>query len=148
MRFQKGEHTGENNHNWKGGRRKHSSGYIEVLTPNHPFCMRGGYIFEHRYVMEQHLGRYLTTDEVVHHKNGNKSDNRIENLELMTKSKHMQHHMTIDMSDRICSECGSDTTKLVRTKYGWKSNWCFDSKTKKPICMKCYRHRYWMQKKK
>jgi hypothetical protein len=52
----------------------------------------GKRISEHRHIMEQHLGRKLTTNEVVHHINENKLDNRLENLQLMTRAQHMKHH--------------------------------------------------------
>lgn len=53
---------------------------------------RRGWKLQHRVVMERYLDRKLESTEVVHHKNGNKQDNRIENLELMTFSEHMCHH--------------------------------------------------------
>lgn len=62
-------------------------GYIRIRVPNHPNSVQG-WILEHRYVMEQQLGRYLTSDEVVHHKNGNRQDNRLENLQLMKFGEH------------------------------------------------------------
>lgn len=50
------------------------------------------YKLQHRKIMEDFTGRKLSKNEVVHHKNGNKKDNRIENLEIMTRSQHIKHH--------------------------------------------------------
>lgn len=70
---------GSNNPRWKGGRRKHH-GYIDILQPEHPFCNNRNYVFEHRLVIEQQIRRYLKPEEVTHHINKIKTDNRPENL--------------------------------------------------------------------
>ena len=72
--------------NFKGGKVM-SGGYRAIKVPDHPHAPKSGYVMEHRLVMERYLGRYLTARENVHHKNGNKADNRIKNLELWAVSQ-------------------------------------------------------------
>jgi transcriptional regulator with XRE-family HTH domain/uncharacterized protein (DUF1330 family) len=85
--------SGSDNPKWNGGKRYHSDGYIQVLVPNHPHSVGCGYVYEHRVIMEQHVGRFLERDEHVHHLNGNKTDNRIENLQLLSASEHAKLHV-------------------------------------------------------
>lgn len=70
--------------------------------------INGKHIDEHRYIMEQHLGRELGRYEYVHHKNGNKRDNRIENLEIMTPLEHNRKHFEKLAKTKICIECGKE----------------------------------------
>ena len=85
------EYSGNKSYAWKGGKRFHK-GYILIYAPNHLYKIQRFYIKEHRYIMEQHLGRFLKKEEVVHHINGIKTDNRIENLHLFKNhSEHMNH---------------------------------------------------------
>jgi hypothetical protein len=73
-----------------GGKTKNKFGYVLVLAPDHPNCGPSRYVKEHRLVMEKHLGRLLSSDEHIHHINGIKDDNRIENLMIMTNSEHLK----------------------------------------------------------
>ncbi len=93
-----GSRPGERHQDWKGGRVVDKSGYILIYSPEHPNASgsRGGrYVREHRLVMEKHLGRYLKRGEVVHHLNGKRDDNRIDNLELFgSNAAHLKHELT------------------------------------------------------
>jgi hypothetical protein len=79
---------GEQASNWKGGRYIDPYGYVLIRASSHHRTHQNGYVFEHIIIMESYLGRELRQDEIVHHKNGVKDDNRIDNLELMTDSQH------------------------------------------------------------
>lgn len=83
--------------NFKKGR-TFRNGYIMILDREHPFCVKRGYIAEHRLVMEKYLGRHLKKNEIVHHKNKIKTDNRIGNLLLciIGENWHIQN----------CPKCG------------------------------------------
>lgn len=75
---------GKDHPSYKGGRKITDYGYIQVLNPER----QGHYIMEHRLIMEQYIGRKLLPNEIIHHKNGIKDDNRIENLEIVLKKTH------------------------------------------------------------
>ena len=77
---------GVNASNWKNGKVNHN-GYIRIYCPNHPNQINS-YVFEHRLIMEIKIKRYLEKNEVVHHLNGIKNDNIIENLVLLSKKMH------------------------------------------------------------
>lgn len=66
-------------------------GYVRAFVKDHPHSNKG-FVLYHRLVLEAHLGRYLTSDEVVHHINEVKTDNRLENLYLCSAEEHVQIH--------------------------------------------------------
>ena len=108
-RFKKGhpcfppkeQKRGENHPFWKGGK---TGPYSRVYRPNHPYATGRGYVRKHRLVMEEKIGRYLTPNEIVHHINGIKTDNRIENLRIILK-KNLSggHHGVIS-----CPYCNKE----------------------------------------
>jgi hypothetical protein len=84
---------GPASHKWKGGKFKSSDGYIFISMPDHRDADKDGYILEHRYIWEQANGP-LKPGQVVHHINGIRDDNRIENLIAITRSAHSKHHIS------------------------------------------------------
>lgn len=86
--FKKGA-TGEKCINYKQGEQE-ANGYIMVLSHDHPHKNKKGYVYKHRLVMEEKIGRYLTPKEVVHHIDKNKKNNDIDNLMLFENDR--EHH--------------------------------------------------------
>ena len=83
--------SGKNHYNWKGGRMK-LKGYIGILLPEHPLSNSRGYALEHRVIAAKKWGLGAVIGNVVHHINGDITDNRVENLEIVTNSDHMRMH--------------------------------------------------------
>lgn len=80
----------------KTGTMKHK-GYVLEWAPKHPASIKG-YVPQHRLIIERSIGRILTDDEAVHHINRKRDDNRIENLQLMTRLAHMELHRIEDLT--------------------------------------------------
>lgn len=90
----RGINTGESNGMWNGGKSKNGEGYILILQHHHPYAHAYGYVLEHRIIMENAIGRFLKPTEIIHHINGIKDDNRIENLQLFPGvGEHTRFHL-------------------------------------------------------
>lgn len=136
---------GKTHWNYKNGITNNFMGYLVCSGQyGHPNANEIGAIYEHRLIMSKFLGRPLTKDEDVHHINGNKKDNRIENLQLLTKSKHTQiGNPIIDTSNRLCRQCGGKTHKKKNGREqwygnkidGWLCNYCY-SKNRNSLKLK------------
>jgi len=124
MRKNKWRFFGEDHWNWKGGKTIGVRGYVLIKSPDHPFKNNGGYVREHRLIMEKLLGRYLLPSEVVHHVNGDVSDNRLENLKLFSSpGDHWRSHVTKECNtenQRQCSRC--KMIKKLNTENFYKAN--------------------------
>ena len=110
----KGINLREKNPRWKGGEFV-ASGYMFLLKPGHPNSRPNGYIKRCRFVMSEHIGRPLLTTELVHHTNGNKSDDSLENLVIISRGDHAKEHTTGSKNGRYskfrtktCPNCGKE----------------------------------------
>ena len=109
-------------------------GYIWLYKKSHPMSNKSGYVLEHRYIMSQHLNRILNSNEIVHHVNEKRTDNRIENFQLMSdfehKSFHGKKHSNLKYQfNKTCISCGK---KFVG---GGNAKYCTQCKTKE--CKYC-----------
>lgn len=97
-------HVKDRHHNWKGGRQVTSTGYviiaIDIDDPYFSMAQKNGYVAEHRYNMAKYLGRLLYEWETVHHIDGNRQNNNIQNLQLRIgpHGAGQAYH---------CADCGS-----------------------------------------
>jgi len=104
---------GKGHGNWEGGRQKRGDGYIDIaasiVSDGFKNMVRtDGRVLEHRLVMAQHLGHCLQDFEVVHHKNGIRNDNRIENLELYP----LYEHTGVTNGDRMIKRLKMENKRL------------------------------------
>lgn len=127
-RYGAARRSGSDNSQWKGGRYLNTAGYVVVWVGP------GERKLEHRLVMESVLGRPLTDDEEVHHRNEIRTDNRPENLELTAKSPHARYHATGGKAHLrttvSCAQCGADVQKGLATARRRTTHFC---------SRKCYR---------
>lgn len=98
--------------------------YNYALVPDHPNSTKNGYVLEHRVIVENVLNRLLDRDEIIHHKNKNKKDNRIENLEVMNLRDHARLHglqQGVSMVEFCCPYCKTIFSKTKRRTIDQKS---------------------------
>lgn len=147
-RFKNGHNAylrkGNNNPNWKGGRRKDNNGYWLLLMPDYFNINRRGYILEHIYFYQEKNKLCMLSWGVVHHIDENVENNMPWNLQGMMRSRHISHHhkgkvlIGKDRSKTVCLLCGSkETSKAKRDNRPvwriYKNGY---------ICHKCYMKEY------
>jgi hypothetical protein len=105
-----GHRRGSSHPRWNAGRIVSDQGYVKLrVGTGHPLADPNGYAYEHILVMVAALGRQLADDELVHHRNEDKADNRFENLELLTRGEHAALHNALrsrDVRGRFQPEAG------------------------------------------
>jgi len=124
--FQKGNQFGKNTAGEKHGHWKGGIKYYPSRNTTYRWIRIGirKYVAEHRYIMEQHLGRKLNSNEAVHHIDGNGLNNKLENLQLMKWGDHKRIHRNPYKHKDFMCKCGN--TKYFAKEY----------------CKKCYDHQY------
>lgn len=104
----------ERNINWKGGRTIASNGYVLIKCPGHPMADCRGYVYEHRLIAAQTLGRPLMPGEQVHHKDGNPLNNAPENIVV----EPTLHHHRVQHRKRANLRMPGETNPVVECACG------------------------------
>lgn len=133
----KGRHSKPRKSNIKKGWYIHNN-YIFLYAPERPNHDKRGYVQLHRLIMEDIIGRYLTKEEVIHHIDGNRTNNFEENIELIENNRihlYTKHNIGIDFTGRKCRVCNGVKTRIRREN--GKPNW-FGNKTDGFLCSSCY----------
>src|SRR5690625_2403546 len=91
-------------------KRKNHNGYIEIYMPDHHRARGNGYVFKHIVIAEKMINRNIKPNEVVHHINEIKTDNRTSNLKVMDRGEHTKLHSKDRKTGRYlkCEHCGSE----------------------------------------
>jgi len=121
--------------------------YNYAVVPEHPNRSKNNYVLEHRIVMENYLGRLLESNEVVHHINGDKKDNRIENLEIHLHKEHAKLHGAKNGHQMVilkCPWCGTVFSRRKNRSYLVKHNKyqcnCCSNKCRGKLCGEIQHH--------
>ena len=109
-------HRGKNSPSWKRGYFLNEKGYKRIIK-------NGKYVYEHRYLMEQHIGRKLLNTETIHHKDGDKLNNSIGNLQILFRSEHIKIHGRVGIKNNK-SKLNNEQVLMIRKLYqqGEKTN--------------------------
>jgi len=135
-------HRMESNPAWNGGVKKDLKGYILVKKLKHHLANCQGYLPEHRLVYEEYHKCCLLKWAHIHHINGIKDDNRIENLEGMSHRQHSSLTHSKNMDGRVCAFCGSDKT-IIRSN--GRPHWSIH--LGRFMCNNCYHKKYRINRK-
>lgn len=111
--------------NWNIEKFVSKGDYLYAVVKDHPRATKYGYVLAHRVIMENHLGRLLDPNEIVHHKNHDRKDNRIENLEVMDSKVHNTMHgqeRPRKMAVLKCPWCKHEFSKPYNQTFKQKSN--------------------------
>lgn len=92
--------VGEHGPHWKGGQPVTGNGYVREYCPDHPYADPDGYVLQHRLVVERSIGRVLDPKEQVHHRDQNKQNNELPNLEVLSPKEHNRLHREIRKQKR------------------------------------------------